>query len=471
MGSNIEPTDFSSGWTGSGSGMTLSTGSAEYDNAAGYIVTNSSITLGKLYRVILEVTSFTSAVSGGLYVFSNNGNTSLTVEGVGTYEYTFTSKETRTFLLHSTTGTTLTLGSVSVREITENTNTPRLDYTDGSCPTLLTEPQRINLAKYSEQITSWGKNPSSVAVTVRANEEASPDGNITADVVSVLTQFDGVYTQGITTVAESTYSCSAYVRHVAGSSKIRVGITENFHSGTGSKYIAVDLSSGSIILNEVSSFATAKVINAGNGWYRVIIENITVPVGAGGSSNFVVYSYEDTFTEFSVWGGQIEVGNYVSSYIPNLLNGTTTRVADTGVISGDLSSYINSSEGVLEIKAKALFNGGNDCRISLSDGTSSNRLGLIWGTTTNNVSVTFQIGATTITSGSFTHDQTEMATFKLKWKSGDIQVKLNGAVVFTSTSSFSGFSIDQIRLDKGTAQHFFQGNVQYIKIHDSATDF
>ncbi len=40
----------------------------------------------------------------------------------------------------------------------EVTDVPRLDYTDGSCPTLLTEPQRINLAKYSEQINSWGKN-------------------------------------------------------------------------------------------------------------------------------------------------------------------------------------------------------------------------------------------------------------------------------------------------------------------------
>ena len=45
------------------------------------------------------------------------------------------------------------------------------------------------------------------------------------------------------------------------------------------------------------------------------------------------------------------------------------------------------------------------------------------------------------------------------------------AVVFTSTNSFSGLSINQIRLDKGTAQHFFQGNVQYIKVYDSITDF
>ena len=351
------------------------------------------------------------------------------------------------------------------------TDVPRLDYTDGSCPTLLTEPERINLAQYSEQIDSWGKNPNDGTVTVRANEEISPDGEDTADVVSVLTQFDGVFTQGITTVAESTYSCSAYVRHVAGSSKIRVGITENFHSSTGSKYIVVDLSNGSIILDEVSSFATSKVINAGNGWYRIIIENITVPVGVGGNSNFVIYSYENTFTEFAVWGGQIEVGNYASSYIPNLSSGTTTRSADTGVISGDLSSYINSSEGVLEIKAKALFNGGNDVRISLSDGTNDNRLGLIWFSTANNTSIVLKVGGSDVVVQNLNIDQTLMTTFKIKWKSGDIQVKVNGTVVLTDTSSFSGLTLDQLSFSKGTQVNQFEGNVQYIKVYDSATDF
>ncbi len=68
-------------------------------------------------------------------------------------------------------------------------------------------------------------------------------------------------------------------------------------------------------------------------------------------------------------------------------------------------------------------------------------------------------------------DQTLMTTFKIKWKSGDIQVKVNGTVVFTDTSSFSVSTLDQISLDKGVAQHFFQGNVQYIKVYDSATDF
>jgi hypothetical protein len=362
----------------------------------------------------------------------------------------------------------------------EVTNVPRLDYTNGSCPTLLTEPQRANLAKYSEQIYSWGKNPDTSSVIVRSEVEVSPDGNMTADVISVLTQYDGVFTQGITTIVGANYSCCAYVKHIAGSSKIRVGVTKYFYSTTPTnptKYIIVDLSNGSIISNEVSSFAEAKVVDAGNGWYRLIIEGMTIPVGGGGTAHFVVYSYEEAFTEFSVWGGQIEVGDYTSSYIPNLSSGTTTRAADTGVISGDLSSYINSSEGVLEIKAKALFNGGNDCRITLSDGTSNNRVGLIWFTNANNLSLIIKAdGQDVLNNGtqgtiSLNLDQSVMRTFKIKWKSGDIQVKVDGTVVLTDTSTFSGLAIDQLSLTKATGQNFFEGNIQYIKVYDSATDF
>ena len=363
------------------------------------------------------------------------------------------------------------------------TNVPRLDYTDGSCPTLLLEGSSVNLCGYSEQIYSWGKTPDTSSVLVRSDIEISPDGNITADVVSVSSQYDGVYTQGITTVAESTYSCSAYVKHISGSSKIRFGVTTYFYSTTPTnpiKYIVIDLSNGSIISNDVSSFATAKVINAGNGWYRIIIENMTIPVGGGGNSNFVIYSYEDTFTEFSVWGGQIEINSQASSYIPNLSSGTTTRSADTGVISGDLSSYINSSEGVLEIKAKALFNGGSDVRLGISDGTSDNRIALIYGTGANSMTLFMKANGQQVLDGG-TSDfktltgsfpQTDMTTFKIKWKSGDIQVKVNDTTIALSeTDTFTMFGLDQVRLDGGAGSNLFEGNIQYIKVYDSITDF
>ena len=377
LGSNIEPTDFSSGWTGVGSGMTLSTGSAEFDNDAlnvgAYIQTNSNITLGRSYRIIFEVTSFTSAGAGGLYYYSANGSTDLSVEGVGTYEYTFTAQETRTFVLNSYTGTTLTVGSVSLREITtENTNTPRLDYTDGSCPTLLTEPQRTNLCLNSTRGT-YGNSPASTAQTL------APDGTNTA---TIPTPND--------TADRYQYTISA------GSATGDTKITYSWYRKR--------LSTPSEDPNQTGDLKVSGLVNC-------IQDGSTIQIGSdiGGYDRFsATFDVIDGSLEAKIrlyfgevvgignssvayFGHQVEIGAYATSYIPTDTDSTSTRSADTGVISGDLSSYINSSEGVLEIKAKALFNGRPDARIGLSDGTLDNRVTLSWRESVNKMSIFMKV--------------------------------------------------------------------------------
>ena len=58
------------------------------------------------------------------------------------------------------------------------TDIPRLDYSDGSCPSLLLEPASTNLAEYSEDFSQgWNKNNS----TVTTNQTTSPSGDLTAD--------------------------------------------------------------------------------------------------------------------------------------------------------------------------------------------------------------------------------------------------------------------------------------------------
>ena len=331
---------------------------------------------------------------------------------------------------------------------TMGNNVPRLDYTDGSCPTLLTEPESTNLVEYSEDFSQWDKINGGTGINpVISTGFSAPDG--TQGASRVVFDLNG----GTTT---SDFSRLRFLNVAATTPTLTIFIKSNNSSTQ-----QLNLSYG----GGETGLVTAKP----NEWSRVEVQTTSI-----GSFDYRLELRgsitTDDVADVLIWGAQAENEQYATTYI-STSGATVTRSADTGVVSGDLSSYLNSSEGVLEIKAKALFNGGNDCRISLSDGTSSNRLGFIWGSSTNNVSVVIQIGVTTITSGSFTHDQTEMATFKLKWKSGDIQVKLNDAVVFTSTNSFSGLSVNQIRLDKGTAQHFFQGNVQYIKVYDSITDF
>ena len=356
-------------------------------------------------------------------------------------------------------------------------NVPRLDYSDGGCPSLLLEAERTNLAKYSEQITSWNKNPNDGTVTVRANEQVSPDGEDTADVVSVLTQYDGVYTQSITSVTNTKYSCSAYVKHVSGSSKIRVGITSGFISGTGSKYVSFDLSNGSTILNGLDGEADFKSVYVGNGWYRLIIENCT---GYGSSSNFVVYSYENGFTEFAVWGGQIEVGSYASSYIPNLSNSQTTRNGDKGNLAGNFDALDNDS-GVFEARFKAFDTDNSSRRITLG-ATDSNRVVLGYGYDNGTVKPYLLIVGSAnddiYISMPSSFNIFDYNTYQLKFESGNNELKINGELVDTDTTfntlnfTFSA-SLTNISLNyyNNSSNRIFQGGLKHIKVYDSITDF
>ena len=341
---------------------------------------------------------------------------------------------------------------------TMGNNVPRLDYTDGSCPTLLTEPERTNLvAESAEGI--YGNPPASETQTL------APDGTNTAVIPTVGDLAD-----------RYQYTISA------GSATGDTKITYSWHRKRLSTPSEDPNQTGDLkITNLVNCIQDGSTIQIGSdiGGYDRFSATFDV---IDGSLEAIIRLYFGEVvgvgnSSVAYFGHQVEVGEYATSYIPTS-GATVTRSADTGVISEDLSSYINSSEGVLEIKAKALFNGRPDARIGLSDGTLDNRVTLSWRESANKMSIFMKVNGSNVLDGGavefenfYGHDQSEMATFKIKWKSGDIQVKLNGTVVLTDTSSFSGLVLNELSFNRGSALNLFEGNVQYIKVYDSITDF
>jgi hypothetical protein len=86
-------------------------------------------------------------------------------------------------------------------------NIPRLDYSLGGCPNILLEPQRTNLATYSEQFddASWNKINSSVT----ANADISPDGYTNADrIYDNATSGQHRVGKNISVVSATTYTFS-----------------------------------------------------------------------------------------------------------------------------------------------------------------------------------------------------------------------------------------------------------------------
>jgi len=473
-----------SDWSKTHSSITISGGKAHFtDTPNSYgLQQNNFLTTGKTYEVTFTISNYVEGQIKVRYPFispSVSSNGVHTVTGIAVSS----SGGSDDFRFSCVGETTLDIDDVSVREVLSNV--PRIDYSDGGCPSLLLERMRTNIATYSETITSWSVNPSDWGGTRTSNALTSPDGRKSADLISVI-QPSGVYMQTMNVVQGTTYSTSIYAKHVSGTSILKFSITKNFYAGTSTseKGIFVDLSDGSITSNTIGELANVKVIDVGNGWYRLCIQNHVAR--ATGTATVTCYAQDTLFSEYSVWGGQVEAGSYTSSYIPNLSDGTTTRNNDSAGWAANFEG-MNSHEGVLEARFKAVPADVSN-RITLSTDINGN--------TNNRITVGYSVsGGVTKPYISIVHEGTEpdrgytitmpssfnifdYNTYQFKFEAGNNQLKINGELA-TIPSEISGLNfllgkkLESVSLSffGDSTSFLFYGGIQYIKVYDSVTDF
>jgi hypothetical protein len=210
-------------------------------------------------------------------------------------------------------------------------NIPRLDYSNGTCPSLLVEPQRTNLVSYSEEFSNayWFKN----AVTISANSTTAPNGILTADSIVENTANTDHYvsTAGSLTLTNAPYTSSAYFKKAG-----RDWVNLSLYNGTDSKAAWFNINTGT--LGTVQSGLTAAITDVGNGWYRC---SITRTMSTGINYCGIAPQIADNggtylgngLTAIYVWGAQLEAGSYPTSYIPTT-SASVTRNADYLTRSG-----------------------------------------------------------------------------------------------------------------------------------------
>lgn len=337
---------------------------------------------------------------------------------------------------------------------TMGSNVPRLDYPliDGvvqDCPALLLEPQRTNNLQRTEEFDNgyWVNN----GVTINSNQIVSPDGNLTAD---LLTGVSG----GFAVVVFSTWSSTNKVASCfAKKGSTNLFKIANVSSGGGG--VTFNVESG-IITNTDSGFE-GTMEDYGNGWYRCIAIDT---LGRSGTFSLGVTAASESVY---LWGAQLEEGSYPTSYISWDGSGTTTRSADACNGSGT-SAEFNDSEGVLFAEIAALANDGNYKAITIGDGTTSNHILLALGNANNLITWEIQSGGSSSVFTSYSANVLEFNKIAVKYKTNDFSLWLNGIEVMVDSNGNVPTGLDVLDFRRTDGNLPFYGKTKQLSTFKTA---
>lgn len=312
---------------------------------------------------------------------------------------------------------------------TDRLNVPRLTYQNGGggCPSLLLEPQRTNIALRSEEFdnASWAKT----LCTITANQIVSPSGYLDADLVTTSGTADTLQ-QSVSVTSGTAYTFSGFIK--SGSiDTISLVVFGSFPTSAGT----YNLTNGTA--TSAAGSPVVSIQDYGNGWYRA---TVTATATSTGTANFYFASGStDAVSTYYVWGAQLEAGAYATSYIPTT-SSSATRVADACYKTG-ISSLIGQTEGTIfaEFKYEGVTITPNGDRIiSVSDGTSNNRISLFKNLTFGTIYFFVGSGGSTIINeANISGTSIIGGTHKIAaaYKSGDYAVFFDGVLVFSSNAA------------------------------------
>jgi hypothetical protein len=330
---------------------------------------------------------------------------------------------------------------------------------------LLIEEQRTNVLLRSEEFNdaAWTKTNA----TATANTAIAPDGTLTADkvipangtTVSRISQSGGSHASGV------TLTISLYAKKAE---KDTIGIwfnNANISPGGfyGSGFYA-DLSNGT------TNDPALKIINVGNGWYRLSITATTtaaisfssfiaITAGSTGNVNSVV---GDGYSGIYIWGAQLEAGAFPTSYIPTV-GSSVTRNADAASMTGvNFSSWYRADEGTLyaEYQRPTPPVASATTVAYFSDGAAAaNRMGL-QSRNTGPVGENIEVGASRFAFGSLGASDVPIKS-AIALAVNDFAGSVNGGSVVTNSSLTFSFAAN--RLVIGGQWDGLVSNQQHIK--------
>ena len=337
--------------------------------------------------------------------------------------------------------------NVSVKEIIDTNNIPRISYdSNGDNGHILLEPTSTNLITYSEDFSqsSWINT-----YTLTPNSIISPDGSLNAYTIT-LPSVNGNLRTNVSVSSSTDYIFSFYAKR-----------------GTASemKYRVFDFTNLSDIVSKTSYYSQTDI----NNWVR-----IEVPFTTNATTSEVgVYIDSDSQGngDFYAWGAQVEELPYATSYIPTLTGSQETRATETATGAGS-ADLINSTEGVLYAEIESLANDTTNRYITLTNGTSNERVALLLSANNNQLRAIIFSASQSINI-SFSTTVTSSLQFNklaVRYKSGEYAFYLNGSSIGTDTNSniFTSNTLNDLSLNVGGGSLPFYGKCKALAVFKEA---
>jgi hypothetical protein len=296
-----------------------------------------------------------------------------------------------------------TIGSVGA-------NVPRLDYSFGSCPAALLEPQRTNLALRSNEFNdaSWSKSN----LTAVDNSETGIDGNLSASLITTSAVGNFLF-QVFTVTPGQVMTFTFYVKR---------------GTMTDLKYRFRDQTNNVDVIPVTSYYSQTNATT-----YSRISVTLTIPAGCT-SFRFSPIADTNSIGTCYITSAQVEVGSYATTYIPTTT--ATQRNADGFSISNVYSNgLIGPSGGTWFIQLRNNISYTRDGLMRIGIGDSTNLLtNSIW-LSPDSPSGRYVILKTTGGSNAplFT-TTTDNVKIGIKWNGSTADVFVNGVKVVSATA-------------------------------------
>jgi len=251
----------------------------------------------------------------------------------------------------------------------------------------LLEKQSTNYVTNSENFSAWLLTNT----IVTSNQVISPDGTQNADKLDCGSAFGQhrYYQLAKSGLTNETLSFTIHLKY-GNHRYISFGIND-YSDYRGQ--VVVDLLNG-VITDQYTSGATmtnVSLVSLSNGWYRL---SGTIQTSwsfgeayafglMGEYPGFSTAGFTGTNTYAYVWGAQLEVSSYATSYIPTTST-SVTRLSDSCYKAG-ISSLIGQTEGTIFVDF--VYNGSANTGqynriVNITDGTTNNFISIAKNNTT-----------------------------------------------------------------------------------------